>query len=70
MTFLARQAFAKMFKSDPDDLVKIFNMTQNLANTFSYENDFKYHVALGGRGLGFLKSAQKGVSYYLSGIFY
>ncbi len=53
MTFLARQAFAKMFKSDPDDLVKIFNMAQNLANTFFYENDFKYHMALGGRGPGF-----------------
>lgn len=59
MTFLARQAFAKMFKSDPDDLVKIFNMTQNLANTFSYENDFKYHVAPWGRGLGFLKKCPK-----------
>jgi hypothetical protein len=27
MTFLARQAFAKMFNSDPDDLVNILNLT-------------------------------------------
>ena len=36
MTFLARQAFAKMFKSDPDDLVRSSCVISELRLLISY----------------------------------
>ena len=53
MTFLARQAFAKMFHSDPDDLDMhvIYDVSHNIAKVEVCKTTKKWYFCLKGNSL-------------------